>query len=376
MRRVKDNARSRLTRNACLLPDFTQADQENQTAANFFDQNYHPYEFPTSGAGLSAANGANVVATSFPFHPHPHPQHPHLGVEALGHAAAASQHAGRVSVPGVTAPEGDGGNHVFNNANGADHSMDLTMTSGGGDTTNASDIADAQQDRSSGKAARSSLSVPGTDGSGSKKETPYSRSPDMRNSHKLAERKRRKEMKDLFDDLRDQLPVDRGPKTSKWEILCKAVEHITALRKERDDFAAELNALRGGGDQVMTEESVAPPPPAPEESAGADEYAKYEEQQVASQQQVEAAAAAANQFTAHHDYSQPGQEEHHQEQHHQEQQQHQQQEEQQNVQEADYKPEEQSTHEAIHEQAPTEQDWSAIAAQAAQAQAAQVQSAQ
>ncbi|KAF9159824.1 hypothetical protein BGX20_002777 [Mortierella sp. AD010] len=82
------------------------------------------------------------------------------------------------------------------------------------------------------------------EGAGAKGDTPYSRSPELRISHKLAERKRRKEMKELFDELRDSLPVDRSLKTSKWEILSKAVDYISNMKATQDDMANEIEMLR------------------------------------------------------------------------------------------------------------------------------------
>ena len=56
--------------------------------------------------------------------------------------------------------------------------------------------------------------------------SPYSRTPALRASHKMAERKRRTEMKYLFEQLRNQIPANHGSKSSKWEILSKGMSNL------------------------------------------------------------------------------------------------------------------------------------------------------
>lgn len=100
---------------------------------------------------------------------------------------------------------------------------------------------------------------------------PYSRTPELRVSHKLAERKRRTEMKELFEQLRDLMPQERGSKASKWEILTKAIgEHqrqsenikywqsqATSLHGEVEHLRRELNTVRIENQQLRNDLAAA-----------------------------------------------------------------------------------------------------------------------
>jgi hypothetical protein len=80
------------------------------------------------------------------------------------------------------------------------------------------------------------------DSQSSRRSSTSSRSEDHRLSHKLAERKRRKEMKDVFDNLKDALPPD-VPKSSKWEILNEASSSIDDLLTKEQALLNQRNQL-------------------------------------------------------------------------------------------------------------------------------------
>ncbi|KAM3514219.1 hypothetical protein MY11210_002108 [Beauveria gryllotalpidicola] len=89
------------------------------------------------------------------------------------------------------------------------------------------------------------------EGAGGPGAQPYSRTPELRVSHKLAERKRRTEMKELFDQLRDLMPQERGSKASKWEILTKAIteyqrqtDHVRILQSHYNSAVSDNELLR------------------------------------------------------------------------------------------------------------------------------------
>ncbi|KAK9461482.1 uncharacterized protein V1516DRAFT_676097 [Lipomyces oligophaga] len=76
----------------------------------------------------------------------------------------------------------------------------------------------------------------------------YQRSPEMRQTHKIAERRRRRDMSALYDDLKEIFPDEKGTKSSKQDILTRTVnvvryvnEYASELHREINEYRARLN---------------------------------------------------------------------------------------------------------------------------------------
>ncbi|KAG8949313.1 hypothetical protein FRC04_008915 [Tulasnella sp. 424] len=198
-----------------------------------------PFAFPADPVGQNSQSSQSQPSHNYTMPPAP----PIPSVHYSASAAAAR----RLSIPESSLPLNGikPRARASRTARAVSGSDDSTRSSEGTAPANSSPLAQHAIPSASNAAPGSDPMNPNYLGPpGSKKETPYSRSPELRVSHKMAERKRRKEMKDLFDELRDQLPADRGMKASKWEILSKAVDYISQLKVAYTDMAGEIDRLR------------------------------------------------------------------------------------------------------------------------------------
>lgn len=91
---------------------------------------------------------------------------------------------------------------------------------------------------------RFSLATPGSEREEESNKGHFVRTPELKVSHKIAERKRRQEMRDIFDELKTLLPMDQSSKTSKWEILKRAAEYVRTASSMQQAQLTQIESLR------------------------------------------------------------------------------------------------------------------------------------
>ncbi|XP_054154239.1 protein max-like isoform X4 [Oppia nitens] len=67
---------------------------------------------------------------------------------------------------------------------------------------------------------------------------------DKRAHHNALERKRRDHIKDSFSSLRDAVPSLNGEKASRAQILKKAAEYISYMRRKNTTVQADIDDLK------------------------------------------------------------------------------------------------------------------------------------
>jgi len=68
--------------------------------------------------------------------------------------------------------------------------------------------------------------------------------PDKRAHHNALERKRRDHIKDSFSSLRDAIPTMQGDKSSRAQILKKASDYITFMRRKNQGHQQDIEDLK------------------------------------------------------------------------------------------------------------------------------------
>eukprot|EP00039_Didymoeca_costata_P029187 m.23580 g.23580 ORF g.23580 m.23580 type:complete len:176 (+) comp7517_c0_seq3:315-842(+) len=79
---------------------------------------------------------------------------------------------------------------------------------------------------------------------------------DKRAHHNALERKRRDNIKDNFNVLRDSIPTIQGEKSSRAQILNKATEYIQYMRKANAAHQSEMEELRAQNEKLAAEASA------------------------------------------------------------------------------------------------------------------------